>query len=301
MWTAPRVKTCRKCHDGRHQHHRIDHRVVDAAPDPRAHCAAPAHGGAHAAAARRAPAHQGHAQHHLDLSGPGGGRAAAGAGQGPEPAGRPGRVPARQLARALWHRADHRSALSHDAGAVQHRGAGHRAVLCGALAPRGRALSPVVPVPAHGAGRCLPHRRPVQPVRVLRDHAGRLVRAAAAWLGAPTRVCRAALHCHQPRSLLAVPDWRVDAVWHHRYAQHGRPGAEHCRHCACRPRPAACGGGHPGGGFSHQGRCVAAQLLAGTRLQRGHGARGRTVCADDQGGRVQRAAAVDAALWPRGR
>src|SRR2546427_1467333 len=44
------------------------------------------------------------------------------------------------------------------------------------LAPRGDALSLAVPVPADGPERRLPHGGPVQPVRVLRDHARGLLR-----------------------------------------------------------------------------------------------------------------------------
>src|SRR2546427_6965063 len=51
------------------------------------------------------------------------------------------------------------------------------------LAPRGDALSLAVPVPADGPERRLPHGGPVQPVRVLRDHARGLLRPVAARLG----------------------------------------------------------------------------------------------------------------------
>ena len=57
------------------------------------------------------------------------------------------------------------------------------AVRHGALGPRRRALPRAVPVPADGPVRRLPDRRPVQPVRVLRGDAGRVLRPAAARLG----------------------------------------------------------------------------------------------------------------------
>ena len=64
----------------------------------------------------------------------------------------------------------------------------------GALGPRRRALPPAVPAPADGPERRLPDRRPVQPVRVLRGAAGRVVRPAAARLGRRARAGRPALH-----------------------------------------------------------------------------------------------------------
>ena len=61
-------------------------------------------------------------------------------------------------------------------------------VLAGALAPRRAALSRPASVPADGPERRVPHRRPVQPVRVLRAAARRVLRPRAARLRQP-RVC----------------------------------------------------------------------------------------------------------------
>ena len=67
---------------------------------------------------------------------------------------------------------------------------------------------PLLPAAADGPQRRLPDRRPVQPVRLLRGDAGRLLRAAAARLGRHARARRAALHRHQPARVVAVPDRR---------------------------------------------------------------------------------------------
>ena len=216
----------RSCHE---RHHHLGGGAVDAAPYPRPYRAAPAHRRAYAAAARRATAHQNFAERGLHPAGAGHCHHAAVASQAARHARHPGHLPARQLARPLWHRAGARQAIGHDAGAVQHRGPGCGAVRQCTLAPGRGALSPAVSVPAHGAGRGLPHGRSVQPVCVLRDHAGRLVRAAAARLGAPTRGLGPALHRHQSGRFVAVSDWRVHALRHHRHAQHGRPGTQHGR------------------------------------------------------------------------
>src|SRR3989475_13222928 len=63
------------------------------------------------------------------------------------------------------------------------------------LAPRGDALSLAVPVPADGPERRLPHGGPVQPVRVLRDHARGLLRPVAAWLGPRSEERRVGKEC----------------------------------------------------------------------------------------------------------
>ena len=72
----------------------------------------------------------------------------------------------------------------------------------GALGPAGAAFPQPVPVPADGAERRLPDRRPVQPVRLLRGAAGRLLRADAARLGAAPgagRACTTSRSTSPPR------------------------------------------------------------------------------------------------------
>ncbi len=64
-----------------------------------------------------------------------------------------------------------------------------------------------------------------------------------------------------------------------------------------RPRAAACGRSHSGHRLPHQGGRLAPELLARSGLQRCHGAGGRPVRADDQGGCLHPAAPVDAAVW----
>ncbi|RIE00147.1 Na+/H+ antiporter subunit E [Simplicispira hankyongi] len=271
------------------------------APDAGAGAAATPGGGLDDAARRRAPPAQDGAQRGLLRRAAGGLVDTAAARRAGGHSQRAGGVPAGQLAGAVWHRAGARPALGADAGPDQPAGARRLGVRLRALAPGRRALSSAVPIAADGAVRCLPHRRPVQSVRVFRGHAGGLVRPAAARLGPRARARRHALHRHQPGGLGTVSDWRVHALWPHRHAEHGRPGAAHSDPARRRPRPAARSGGHSGHGLPHQGRRLAAQLLAGAGLQRGHGAGGRAVCHHDQAGHLRHPAAVDAAVWRRGR
>ncbi len=145
----------------------------------------------------------------------------------------------------------------HDAGADLHGGPGLADLLQRPLASRGNALSLAVPVPADGPERRLPHGGPVQPVRVLRDHARGLLRPVAAWLGPGAHPGGPALHRHQPGRLVAVPHRRVHALRPDRHAEHGRPGARHSPDQQCRPRAAAFGSGHPGHRLPDQGGHVA--------------------------------------------
>src|SRR5690606_25447110 len=93
------------------------------------------------------------------------------------------RLPARRLAGALRHRAGGRPAVGADAAADLGGGAGGAAGRAWALAAPRQLLPAAVPVPADGTQRRVPDRRPVQPVRVLRGAAGRVLRAGAAWFG----------------------------------------------------------------------------------------------------------------------
>ena len=274
---------------------------ADAAPDARPHCPATAHRCAHAADARgtAAPAARRQCAFH-------GARAAgfAGAAAVGKPARRHqqhGCVPGGQLAGAVRHCAGPGPPVGHDAGADQRGCAGLHRVCGGPLASCRCALPPAVPVPAHGPGGRFSHGRSVQPVRVLRDHAGGLLWPAAAWIGSAARAGGVALHRHQSGGVLAVSGGRVDAVRHHRHAEHGRSCAGHSTGGPRRPWPAARRRRHPGDGLSHQGGGVAAQLLARASLQCRHGARGRAVCADDQGGCLHDFAAVDPAVQQRSR
>ena len=80
--------------------------------------------------------------------------------------------------------------------------------------------------------RRLPDRRPVQPVRLLRGAADRLLRAAAARPRAASALTRRpALRGAQPARLGAVPDGARPALRRARHAEHGGPGA-----CAWLPR-----------------------------------------------------------------
>src|SRR3546814_10757625 len=68
----------------------------------------------------------------------------------------------------------------------------------GPLAASRRPLPAAAAVPADGPERRLPHRRPVQPVRVLRGAAGGVVRTGAAWFG------RSEEHTSELQSLMRI-------------------------------------------------------------------------------------------------
>ena len=269
--------------------------VLGPPPGGAAGAAAAGHRGADADARRRPARAQERDQPRLHRHRSGGRGAPAAAG------GRPGavglrRLPARQLAGALRHRASGRPAVGADGGAHRRHRAGHPAVRTGTLAARGCLFPRAVPVAADGAVRRLPHRRPFQPLRLLRGAAGGELRAAAArrWPGAGAR--RVALHRHQPRGLAALPHRRGGALRRDRHAQHGRHRAQAADGARERPRPAACGRGHPRHRLSRQGGAVAAQRLAAARLCRRQRAGGGALRHPHQGGRLRGAAPVDALL-----
>ena len=125
-------------------------------------------------------------------------------------------------------------ALGPDAGARQRAGPMRPGLLLRPLGPGGSALPRPVPPAADGRERRLPHRRPVQPVRVLRGDAGRLLRSRPARIGRDADTGRPRLHRGQPRRLAVLPRRRQPHLRHDGNPQHGRP------------RPAARGAG--GGG-----------------------------------------------------
>ena len=297
MWMVSARAMCRRCHESGSG---MDG-IADAAPHAGPHHAADVGGCAHAAPEGRAPEHQGGAQHRRHGPGPAGGHRPAGVGRPGRLQHHPGGLPAGQLAGPVWHRPGPGPSDRPDAGADQQHCPGIQRVCRRPLAQGRRALPPAVPTAADGPVGRLPDGRPVQPVRVLRDHAGRLVRPAAAWFGAPARAGRPALHRHQSGGVLAVPDRRVHAVWHHRHAEHGRSGPGHPECLQCRPRTAAHRRRHPGHSLPDQGRAVAIELLAGAGLQRRHRPGRRTVRTDDQGGHLHHPAPVDADVLQRGR
>ena len=106
----------------------------------------------------------------------------------------------------------------------------------GGLGPAGPAFPQPLPVPAHGAERRVPDRGPLQPLRLLRGAAGRVLRADAARVGAAQGAGGPALYRDQPRGVAPLPDRGQPDLRGHRHAQHGRPRVKARRRC---PRPTA--------------------------------------------------------------
>ena len=155
--------------------------------------------------------------HRAGVGGPGAGPGgAAGVAGGRR---RAGRVPGGRLARALRHRAGGGPPGRHDA-AVDQPGRVAGAGLCQRRLGRPWALFPRhVPVPAHGLERRFRHRRPVQPVCLLRGAAHRVLRADGARAGRATLQGRPALRGAEPAGLGAVSDRGVLAVCAHRHPE----------------------------------------------------------------------------------
>ena len=172
-----------------------------------------------------------------------------------------------RLAGAVRDRARAGPAVRSDAAPDGHSGVGRRGVLARPLAPRGRAFPFAVPVPADGPQRRLSDRRPLQPVRLFRAAAGRVVWAWRCTARA-SRACqgRAALHRGQPGGLAAVSDRRQPDLRGFGNAQHGGPRRAHPGHR--RGEPGAAGGrrGHSGHRLPAQGGDVAPVLLAADDL-----------------------------------
>ena len=138
---------------------------------------------------------------------------------------RTARVSRRRLAGAVRHRAGGRPAVGPDAGAHAGGRAAGAAVCERRLGQSRPAFSCADPVSADGSVRRLRHRRPVQPVRVFRSAADRLLRAAGARPGQGALPRRRAVRGDQSRRIGAVPDRCVTDLRRDRHAQHGRSGA----------------------------------------------------------------------------
>ncbi len=141
-------------------------------------------------------------------------------------AGRHPRLPARRLAGALGHRAGGRppgrrdGADHHAAGAVRRDPCRRR------RRPARTALPRAVPAAAVRPGGRLSHRRPVQPLRVLRSAADRLLRAAAARRRRRSHARRAALRGAEPARFDGVPVRGGAALRHAGQPEPRRPRAE---------------------------------------------------------------------------
>ena len=125
---------------------------------------------------------------------------------------------------------------------------------------RGAQFPRAVAVPADGDLRRVPDRRRLQPVRVLRGAAHRLLRADdPRGRRAPAQGGRA-IRDLQPARLDAVPVRARHALRGHRHAQHGRSGRPRRRDPRERQRAAAGGRDAPVSGVRGQGgascRCI---------------------------------------------
>ena len=171
-------------------------------------------------------------------------------------------IPARRLARAVRHRAGHRPAVGDDAAAHGGDRAAGRAVRRARLGYPRPALPRPVPVPAHGARRRVRDRRPLQPLRVLRGAADRLLLPGAARPRHGTPARGPALRGAEPRGLGAVPGGHCAALQRGRHAQHGRPRAAAARTARGAGAAGAIRGADPAGGVRPQGGDRAAALVA---------------------------------------
>ena len=171
------------------------------------------------------------------------------------------------------------------------------AVRAGALAPRRRALPSAVPAAADGPVRRLPHRRPVQPVRLLRGAAGRLATGCCCTAAAPS-ACAPGLH-YIAINLMASLLFLIGVA-----LLYGVTGTLNMADIAQKlPQVPASDRGllHAGAAIlgdrlPRQGRAVAAELLAAAGLRRGRRAGGGAVRDPHQGRRLRGAAPVDAVL-----
>src|SRR5471030_1753547 len=198
----------------------------DDAPDRRTDSAAAADRRHHADARRETSPAESQDQPVLQPAGPGHLRDAAAMDANLRRAWLHWGVPAGQLAITVRHRAGGRSSVGDDAGADRYHRRHRPAVRHGPFGRRRFELPRAVPDTVDGPLRRIPDGRPIQPVRVLRSAAGRVLRLDASWFGPGTGVVGAALHLDQPAGLVAVSDWRGTDLWRHRHAEHGRPGAE---------------------------------------------------------------------------
>ena len=174
------------------------------------------------------------------------------------------------------------------------------AVFARPLASRGAAVPHALSASAHGAQRRLPDRRSVQPLRVLRGAARRLVRPRPARGRDRPGQGGSCLHRHQPHGVLSLPDRCQFGLRRHRHAQHGGPRQAHSR-----PRPWRCRAhGDRGGGARHhlpdEGGGVAAQLLASDNLCGRLRTCGRDVRNHEQARHLRDPAPLDAGIRPGG-
>ena len=142
------------------------------------------------------------------------------------------RLPARGLGCALWHRACG-GPIVHADGRTGQRARSLRPHLrAGAVGPGRPSFPCAVPAADDGGKRRLSDRRPVQSVRLLRDHARSVIRAGPARLRPPADPSGSGLYCRQSDGLAAVPDRGEPDLRRDRDPQHGRSGGAHPRHHA---------------------------------------------------------------------
>ena len=136
-------------------------------------------------------------------------------------------LPAGRLARALWHRAGARQAFGADGASDLEPCADcpdpcHRHRL-GRARP---AFPRLVPVPADGHLRRVPDRRHLQPLRVLRGAADRILRADDPCGWARPDAGGPAIRGDEPCRFDAVPVRARHALRQHRHAEHRRSGRQ---------------------------------------------------------------------------
>ncbi len=223
-------------------------------------------------------------------------------GAGLRPAGlrdpaRPRGLPSGQLACPLRHCADAGQAVGSDGLDHRYPCTYHANLRCylGLGRPR-QALSQPLAVSTDGPVRGLPDRRCLQPVRVFRGAADRLLRADGAWRRVGAHPRRGAICGDQPAGIDAVPVRAGHDLCGDRHVEHGRSGGE-TDHVARRRRGADAGGLRVAdAGLCHQGRAGAGAVLAAGHLCVRPRSRRGPVCRDDQGGGLCRVALRDAGV-----
>ena len=197
--------------------------------------------------------------------------------------GRDHGLPLGRVACALRHCVGHGPFIRPNGAADLLGGRAGDVVRHGRLGRARTLLSRDLSVPTHGPVRCVLDRRHVQPVRVLRGLAHRVLCLAAARPRQRALPHGRALRGAQPHRLGPVPHRLGHVVFGDRYAEHGRHGGSGG---TTHRRFGGLGQGRGLGAFGGvwlEGGLGASVLLVARHLRRGQRTGGGLVCHHDQG------------------